>query len=509
MDRRIEECPALTTEGREFLHRVEAGLALTADVSRADVLLCCLHSSRQALVASHASPRSIASLYPQDATGRLLDPEDQPLLMRALRHGVGGHRQHEVESSNAPIIQYVHPVCDRTGRTLGALLVETNLFAHERHRRRHHGFRQAVDWLQQMAARGELACAGELSRFGLYDGVYLVDRNRYVTYMSGIASNLFRSVGFTDTLQGQKTTALDTIDEEMVERVFRHGTCLERRQESEDGIVWVRKAIPLRRSPSTLSSYWPRWPWFRPPVQEDGLGIDAVLVLIHNATEAVQRQRELNVKAAMIQEVHHRVKNNLQTIAAILRIQARRAEQEETRQHLTGAVNRILSMSVIHEFLSHDEHRSINIRDVCQRIGDQVTRVAGSPEQEIEIQVRGPNIRLPASQATPMAMVINELLLNAMEHGLAGLPHGRVDVELSDLGDAVRVVVEDDGSGLPPDFDPVQSKSLGLQIVHTLVTDDLKGELQMTSARDEATAAQPGRGTRAVVTFPKRPLTAD
>ncbi len=203
MDRRIEECPALTTEGREFLHRVEAGLALTADVSRADVLLCCLHSSRQALVASHASPRSIASLYPQDATGRLLDPEDQPLLMRALRHGVGGHRQHEVESSNAPIIQYVHPVCDRTGRTLGALLVETNLFAHERHRRRHHGFRQAVDWLQQMAARGELACAGELSRFGLYDGVYLVDRNRYVTYMSGIASNLFRSVGFTDTLQGR------------------------------------------------------------------------------------------------------------------------------------------------------------------------------------------------------------------------------------------------------------------------------------------------------------------
>ncbi len=234
-----------------------------------------------------------------------------------------------------------------------------------------------------------------------------------------------------------------------------------------------------------------------------------MLVLIHNATEAVQRQRELNVKAAMIQEVHHRVKNNLQTIAAILRIQARRAEQEETRQHLTGAVNRILSMSVIHEFLSHDEHRSINIRDVCQRIGDQVTRVAGSPEQEIEIQVRGPNIRLPASQATPMAMVINELLLNAMEHGLAGLSHGRVDVELSDLGDAVRVVVEDDGSGLPPDFDPVQSKSLGLQIVHTLVTDDLKGELQMTSARDEATAAQPGRGTRAVVTFPKRPLTAD
>ena len=515
MDGRIEECPGLSAEDREFLSSVEAGLALTADVSRADVLLCCLYSPRQALVVSHATPQSISSLYLQEATGWLLDQDDQPLLMRALRHGVGGRRQHEVKSSNAPIIQHVHPVCNRTGRPLGALLVETNLIAHERHRRRHRSFRQAVDWLQHMAARGELACTREISRFGLYDGIYLVDRNRYITYMSGIASNLFRSVGFTDTLQGQQITALGNIDVEMVEQVFRRGTCLERRVESESGLVWVRNAIPLRRSPSAVGSYWQNWPWFRTPAQEDGLGIDAVLMLLHNATDAVQRQRELNVKAVMIQEVHHRVKNNLQTIAAILRIQARRAEHEETRQHLTGAVNRILSMSVIHEFLSRDEHRSINIRDVCQRIADQVTHVAGSPEQEIEIQIKGPNIRLPACQATPMAMVINELLLNAMEHGLAGLPRGQIAVELGDLGNAVRVVVEDDGSGLPPNFDPVQSKSLGLQIVHTLVTDDLKGELQMEPARadeaagDEAGRTETGRGTRAIVTFPKRPLTAD
>lgn len=164
--------------------------------------------------------------------------------------------------------------------------------------------------------------------------------------------------------------------------------------------------------------YWLALPWtpFSPHPGEHG--VDAVLVLLHNATEAVQKERELNVKSAIIQEVHHRVKNNLQNIAAILRIQARRVQSEEARQHLTDAVNRVLSMSVIHEFLSQDEHRPINIKDVCQRIANQVTEVSARPDQEIAIQVQGSSVRLPASQATPLAMVVNELLLNAVEHGL-------------------------------------------------------------------------------------------
>jgi two-component sensor histidine kinase len=229
---------------------------------------------------------------------------------------------------------------------------------------------------------------------------------------------------------------------------------------------------------------------------------------MHNATEAVQKQRELNVKAAIIQEVHHRVKNNLQNIAAILRIQARRVSSDEARQALNDAVNRVLSMAVIHEFLSHDEHRPINVKDVCQRIATQLTQVSGSPDQEIAIQVQGTNIRLPASQATPVALVINELLLNAVEHGLKGRPRGRIGITLDDLGDAVRIVIEDDGNGLPPDFDPAQqSASLGLHIVHTLVTDDLKGTLSMQSVvpePDTSDASVHATGTQAIVTFPKR-----
>jgi two-component sensor histidine kinase len=134
--------------------------------------------------------------------------------------------------------------------------------------------------------------------------------------------------------------------------------------------------------------------------------------------------------------------------------------------------------------------------------------------------VTGQNIRLPASQATPAALVVNELLLNALEHGLKDRAQGIIAVNLVDLGDAVRLEISDDGSGLPPDFQPALSSSLGLQIVRTLVADDLKGTLTFESGgaapngdenmgHDGAEMPALATGTRAIVVFPKRPVYAD
>jgi two-component sensor histidine kinase len=528
MDQQIKRSLGLTEADIEFLHRVEIGMPITADVSRADILLCTQLGRETALVAFHASPNSISSLYRTNATGRTLSAAEQPLLFQALRSGSGGRRQREVLSNGAPVIQDVFPLHNDAGKLIGAMVVETNMIAHERQRRRNRHFRQAVVWMQEMCVRGELESASVLSGFGVYDGVYLVDQSRDILYMSGIAANLFRSAGITTQLGEQPLKKLEPLDEQIVEQAFETHRCQEIRYEADDGRVWVRRAIPLHMPPVNRRTYWLVLPWGGVPTAGDQPTADAVLVLLHNATEAVQKQRELNVKAAIIQEVHHRVKNNLQNIAAILRIQARRAQSEEARQHLTEAVNRVLSMSVIHEFLSQDEHRPINVRDVCQRIAAQVQQVSGNLEQEITIQVQGTNIRLPASQATPMAMVVNELLLNAVEHGLAGRPRGRILIQLDDLGDSVALTVEDDGHGLPPDFSLHQAGgSLGLHIVQTLVTDDLKGSFRMESigaagdsqapgpllsanealpAADPQPAAPAVQGTRALVRFPKRPL---
>ena len=182
MDSQVNNCPGSRPPIWNFCARVEAGLPITADVSRADALLCTPLSKDRALVAFHAIPNSISSLYRKDATGRVLNVEEQPLLFQALNSGSGGRRQREVLSNGAPVIQDVFPIHNQEGKVIGAMLVETNMIAHERQRRRNRHFRQAVVWMQEMCARGELESAASISGFSLYDGIYLVDHDRTIVY---------------------------------------------------------------------------------------------------------------------------------------------------------------------------------------------------------------------------------------------------------------------------------------------------------------------------------------
>ncbi len=523
MDSRIEQCSYLTERDVALLYRVEQGLSLTADVSRADVLLFCQWNDNQLLVGCHAAPHSISSIYVNDATGRIYEAADHPLVLRTLVSDRPGTQAKQVLSSGAPVIQQVYPIHNAANRVIAALLFETNLIESERQRRRAKPFRTAVSWLHGMAVRGEIEIPEPISRFESLDGIYVVDEESNIRYMSGIATNLFRTIGLATDMRGQHVSALEPMDARSVDNAMQANCCVEIRQETDDGRVWVRTVLPLRASPTswqrTRRGVERRFPWRKAALAEKVPQVDGALVMLHNRTEAVQKERELNVKSAMIQEVHHRVKNNLQTIAAILRIQGRRCESQEARQHLSDAVNRILSMSVIHEYLSQDEHQPINILDLCQRIVNQAQQVAVSPGQQVHIDVDGPNIRLPAGQATAAALVVNELVLNAIEHGLHGRSEGKVLIQLDDLGDRVSLLVEDDGLGLPADFQPTQSRSLGLQIINTLVADDLKGHLSFESKRSDTGEADSRDqddtsrnricGTQAVVIFPKRSAMAE
>jgi two-component sensor histidine kinase len=217
-------------------------------------------------------------------------------------------------------------------------------------------------------------------------------------------------------------------------------------------------------------------------------------VLVHDETEEREKAVQLQVLSTMIKEVHHRVKNNLQTVASILRMQSRRASDPEVQLQLNEAVNRVLAVAFIHEFLSRESDQSINIREVCQRILTQTQRAALAPDKQIALRIEGPPIYLPSQQATACALVANELLLNALEHAFAGRDEGTVWLSLLDEGDRVVMEVVDDGVGLPEDAASDPATSLGLTIVRTLVQGDLKGQFAMQRATP---------GTRAIVSFNK------
>ena len=221
------------------------------------------------------------------------------------------------------------------------------------------------------------------------------------------------------------------------------------------------------------------------------------LVLLRDVTELRRRDRELVTKDATIREIHHRVKNNLQTVAALLRLQARRMDVPEGRLALDEAVRRIGAIAVVHETLSQNFEESVDFDEVADQLTRLVTDV-GSRGVPVRTRREGTFGTIRSDVATPLAMVCTELVQNAVEHafvGEVGDGQGTIVVRSRREGDALFVVVEDDGVGLPAGFDVETTGSLGLSIVRTLVG-ELGGTLLIEASED-------GSGTRVEVQIPR------
>jgi two-component sensor histidine kinase len=492
MDSVVQPYDNLSDAETAHLERLKTTLGILADLSRADVLLYRPMQAGRAVVVAQARPHTIVPIHSESVVGSEVSAGDEPAVLRALaegrRTGVEVRRSERRPSSpsqRAPIVQEVYPVIGAV-RVVGVLSIETNLIERERHHRRSRVFQRALRQFQAQILAGALPGAERLTPFAEHDGIVYVDAGHRIQYASGIATSLYRKLGYTASLLKRHFEDLELDDSSPVREAFESGTCVEREVRVRD-LVWIKKAIPLLSlSDGRGGLLGRREAVYRPT---------GVLVTICDETEARRQDEEARVKVAMIQEIHHRVKNNMQTIASLLRLQARRAESDEVRQALAEGITRILSVAVIHEFLAHQDARLINIRDVSQRIIAMFHEGVVARAKGIRIDLRGPNIYLPTQPATVCALVINELLQNALEHGFERDEGGVVTVRLQDDGDQITLSVDDDGVGLPPDFDLSLATSLGLQIVRTLATSDLKGRFEL-HGRD--------KGVSAVVTFPKQ-----
>jgi two-component sensor histidine kinase len=225
------------------------------------------------------------------------------------------------------------------------------------------------------------------------------------------------------------------------------------------------------------------------PLRRSGAHTGA-LVLVRDATEIRRRDRALLSKDATIREIHHRVKNNLQTVAALLRLQARRIDSPEAREALDEAVRRVGAIAVVHESLAHSPGERVDADEIADRLVALV-RDMSLASRSVSVTRTGTFGILPADVVTPLSMALGELLQNAVEHG------GGADVRLLPRREDKRLIVDvvDEGPGIPADIDPFATSRLGLQIVRTLVTEELGGELDLRPGPD-------GRGTCAHIWIP-------
>jgi two-component sensor histidine kinase len=201
------------------------------------------------------------------------------------------------------------------------------------------------------------------------------------------------------------------------------------------------------------------------------------------------------VHAAVVREMHHRVKNNLQTIAMLLRLQMGQEKKLTPHDILNETINRVLSIATVHEILSEAGVDSAGALDLIKRVSTTISANMVNPAAQITISVTGDNVELPSQQATSLALVANELLQNALEHGMAGRSQGHISLTLSHERGRLTLSVCDDGRGLPDDFSLETSLGLGLEIVRASVVEDMHGDFHLGPAAN-------GAGTLAQVTLP-------
>jgi two-component sensor histidine kinase len=230
------------------------------------------------------------------------------------------------------------------------------------------------------------------------------------------------------------------------------------------------------------------------PLRPRGQAAGAI-VLCRDVTEVRRRDRALMSKDATIREIHHRVKNNLQTVAALLRLQSRRLSNPEAKEALAESVRRVTSIALVHETLSMSVDERVDLDDVVDKVIPMMGDVAVT-ETQVSVRREGGFGIVPAEIATPLVMVLTELVQNAFEHAYAPGQRGEVVVHAERTAKWLDVTITDDGKGLPPGFSLERTDRLGLQIGRTLVDSELRGSLSLRR--------RPRGGTEAVLRVPLR-----
>jgi len=487
---RYEACSALAPEDQLLLERVACHLPLLADLTHADVALFA-RSQGCAAVVAQAQPVPVPSLHSHPLTAATVSRDDTPAVFRVLFDGRGRNAVSGTVIRGAPVLQEVFPITNERGQVVGALRSEMLLIEHERQRKRHATFRRAIAHARALIVAGQMQGGERFGRLGVHDGILVVDGSGRIEYLSAPAEHLYRRLGYADNLVKTQLQELET-NEYICFKAMERGVCLEQRVQEHD-LVWIKRVIPL--GAAGTDGWAGRWLARSRPASLSG-----AIVAIQDVTDEMRKEQELKIKAAMIQEIHHRVKNNLQTIAALLRLQARRTDDERVSDQLRESIGRILSIAVVHEFLSHDETSTIDIREVSNRILAEVRSGILDHGAGITLELDGVrSFTLPAQQATSCALIINELVQNAVEHAFVDRGAGTIVVCLAKRDDSLCIEIQDDGRGLPEGFDLAKDGGLGLQIVQTLVREDLKGDFQLLSPSSSSS----GRGIRAVVSFPR------
>jgi two-component sensor histidine kinase len=463
----------LSGEALRHAQRLVATWQPLADLTFSDLLLLAPVEGEEGhrfVVLAHVRPTTGQTLYPADLIGTVVTENDRPVVARAWRKGeiVGGDTT-VLGGRDKARVQCI-PVLHRD-RVIAVMTRETAMTSARRPGELERYYLDVFESFARMISEGTFPFGRDEVELEeaprVADGVVMLDDELRMRYASPNAISVLHRMGIHAFTQGLQPREIG-FDQDAAEAACSLRLPVAEELERGDTSVLVQ-AIPLI----------------------EGARVTGALVLIRDVTDLRRRDRILLSKDQTIREIHHRVKNNLQTIAALLRLQGRRLQSLEAQDAIEASEQRIRSIAIVHETLSRDAGDVVPFDDVVRPLVRAVEETVSTDEQRLHFEVVGEAGELPGVVATPLAVVLNELMQNAVDHAFPsrsdddGADHsaprfdGHVVVRLERDDSSLVVQVTDDGVGLPDGFSLDTSRGLGLSIVQALVTSELNGSIRM------------------------------
>jgi len=447
----------------EWLHLLVGDWQLISDLAFADLVLWLPTSDGGFVAISQCRPSTGATVHYDDIVGTFAPEGLRPQLERAMVEERTQRSREPRWFGTYAVREEAVPVV-HAGRPVAVVARQTNLGSGRTPSRLELNYVEAADDLMSMVACGDFPSPNAATgprrgapRVG--DGLIRLNSEGEVLYASPNALSCFHRLGVIGALVGESLIEVTAeliehkmpVDESMPLVVM--GRAPWRTEIESRGVCLSVRAVPLT---------------------DRGKRIGAVL-MCRDVSELRRRERELITKDATIREIHHRVKNNLQTVAALLRLQARRMKVPEAKEALEEAMRRVATIALVHDSLSQTLDEEVEF-DVMVGRALRLAADVASADVSVRTVASGSFGLVPAQDATALALVLTELVTNAVEHGLTTTGGGTVEIRAARDGNALSVTVSDDGCGMSDGHQPVGG--LGTQIVRTLVTNELQGSIE-------------------------------
>ena len=455
----------------DHLHAVVGEWQMLADLSFGDFLMWVRRDDGALVCVAQVRPNTAPTVLLADAVGTLNQGHEMPVVTDAFDTGAIGRQNPAGQQDSLGLNVEAVPV--RYNNNVVAVLTHQTALAARNASPLESAYLDCADDLLLMLSEGTFPNVGDVAmsrsspRVG--DGFIRLNGTGIVTFASPNAISAYHRMGLAAELEGHN---LVTVTRPLISDPFEAQELADHVRDSLAGGSSMRMEVDAGGAAVLLRTL---------PLVVHGNAVGAA-VLIRDVTEVKRRDRALLSKDATIREIHHRVKNNLQTVAALLRLQARRTNNAEGREALIESVRRVSSIALVHDALSMSVDEEVNLDEVVDRIIPIMNDVAAPVDTDNPIRINrvGELGVLGADRATALIMVITELVQNAIEHAFdRSTQQGCVTIRAERSARWLDVVVHDDGRGLPEGFSLEKSDRLGLQIVRTLVSAELDGSLGM------------------------------